>query len=115
MSDLPAVDAGKSWWAGLADVHKINPSENMEQDALGAYCWIAVPAASEAEAVSIMKGSAKGEGLVVEDVEDVQRVTNLAELRDLDENLAENVTTRAAGEAAAWGTLNLYTAEEVDA
>ena len=112
MSDLPAIDAGKSWWAGLADVHKINPSENMEQDALGAYCWIAVQAASEAEAVAIMKGSAKGEGLIVEDVEDLQKVSSMAELKELDENMADSVANRAAGEVTAWGTLNLYTAEE---
>ena len=112
MSDLPAIDAGKSWWAGLADVHKTNPSEHMEQDALGAYCWIAVPAASEADALAAMKAAAKTEGLMVEDVEDLQKFASMAELRDLDDNLADSVAKLTAGEAAAWGTLNLYTAEE---
>lgn len=112
MSDLPAIDAGKSWWAGLADVHKTNPSEHMEQDALGAYCWIAVPATSETEAVALMKSAATGEGLVVEDVEDLQKVSSMAELRDLDDSLADGMGKRAAGDVAAWGILNLYTAEE---
>ncbi len=112
MSDLPAIDAGKSWWAGLADVHKTNPAEHMEQDALGAYCWIAVPAANEAEAIAGMKSAAAGEGLVVEDVEDLQKVSSMAELRDLDDDLADAMSKRAPGETAVWGTLNLYTAEE---
>ena len=112
MSDLPVIDAGLSWWAGLADVHKINPADHMDDDADGAYCWVAVPASTEDEAVELMKRVAKDEGLIVEGVEDLQPVSSLDEMRELDEELAENAASLAAGDKAIWGTLNLYQGEE---
>ena len=112
MSDLPVIDVGKSWWAGLADVHKINPAEHMDDDADGAYCWVAVAASSEEEATELISRIAKDEGLVIEGVEDLQPVSSLDEMRELDEELAENAAALAAGDKAIWGTMNLYQAED---
>lgn len=111
MSDLPGLAAGKSWWAGLADVHKVTPGERMDEGADGAYCWVAVPATSEEEASEIIARVAKAEGLVVEGVEDLQPVGSIDELRELDEGMAENAASLTAGDPAIWGTLNLYDAE----
>lgn len=111
MSDLPRLAAGKSWWAGLADVHKINATEHMDDDADGAYCWVAVPASNEEEAAEVITRIAKTEGLVVEGVEDLQPVGSIDELRELDEGMAENAASLTAGDPAIWGTLNLYEAE----
>ncbi|MGQ0671463.1 MAG: hypothetical protein ACT4N2_01090 [Hyphomicrobium sp.] len=111
MSDLPRLSPGQSWWAGLADVHKINPSEHMDDDADGAYCWVAVAATSEEEATELIMSTAKDEGLTVEGIEDMQPVTSLDEMRELDEGLAENAASMTAGDIAIWGTLNLYESE----
>ena len=93
MSDLPRLGAGKSWWAGLADVHKVAPGDHMDEGADGAYCWVAVPATSEEEATELITKIAKTEGLVVEGVEDLQPVGSLDELRELDEGMAENAAS----------------------
>lgn len=111
MSDLPSVAPGKSWWAGLCDVHKRTPGELMDENADGAYTWVAVPAASEEEASEAIMRAAQTEGLVVEGIEDLQPVSSLDEVRELDENLAESFASYSAGDTAAWGTLNLYEAE----
>lgn len=111
MSDLPSVAPGKSWWAGLCDVHKPNPSEHMDDNADGAYCWVAVPASSEDEATQAIMRAAKDDGLTVEGIEDLQPVSSIDEVRALDENLAEAFGSYSAGDTAAWGTLNLYESE----
>lgn len=83
----------------------------MEEDADGAYCWIAVPAADEDEATEAIVKAARSEGLTVEGIEDLQLVTSLAEVSELDENLADSFASFSSGDEAAWGTLNLYEAE----
>jgi hypothetical protein len=83
----------------------------MDEDADGAYCWVAVQAASEDEAMETIARAANDEGLIVEGVEDLQPVSSLADVRDLDDNLAETLASLSAGDKAAWGTLNLYDAE----
>jgi hypothetical protein len=83
----------------------------MDEGADGAYCWVAVAASSEDEATAAIMAAAGSEGLVVDGVEDLQPVGSLAEVGELDENLAESFASFSAGDKAAWGTLNLYDAE----
>ena len=111
MSDLPSLEPGESWWVGLCDLRKSNPAERMDEDADGAYCWVAVPASSEEEAMEALKEAAEIEELVLDGVEDLQPVSSLDEAHELDENLTESFASYTAEDSAVWGTMNLYEAE----
>jgi hypothetical protein len=112
MAELPAAGGGKSWWAGLADLRKGGSQTLIDASAEGAYCWIAVPAGDAAGAEAGIEAAAAAEQLSVAGIEDLQSIPSLEAARDIDDELAASLQSLEAGEQAAWGELNTYTAEE---
>lgn len=112
MSDLPRVDAGRSWWAGLAELKKTGADGLLDADAAGAYSWVAVIAAGPDDARSSISEAAAESGFQCAGVEDVELLESLDQARDLDEELAEALASLSAGDTAAWGALNAFLAED---
>lgn len=112
MSDLPQVDAGRSWWAGLAELKRTGADGLLDADAEGAYSWVAVIAAGPDEARAAIAAAAVESGFKCAGVEDLELIESLDQARDLDEELSEALASLSAGDTAAWGTLNAFLAED---
>lgn len=112
MSDLPQTDAGKSWWAGLAELQKTGAGGLLDADAEGAYSWVAVIASGPDDARARIMSAAAESGLQATGVEDIELIESLDQARDLDEELAESLASISVGDSAAWGALNAYLSED---
>jgi hypothetical protein len=94
--------------------HDGDEGAHLPLDCQGACGWMVAEAANARLVVGVFRRSLAADRLKLLEVDDVQAVTDAAQVERVDEHLAENMRNWAPGCSTVWGTLHCYTQEGDD-